>query len=252
MWKGIVRTVVIAVSVGMILWYLLSAIMTIGSVCGIIFFGFTGLAAVFWNQLSAFCRKQKEVKWKRIVLRVLKGLFLTGVVYVLVLLGLMCVFSLRTPSADATMVVLGCQVNGEVPSLMLSRRIDAAYQYLQDHPDTKCILSGGMGNHENISEAECMYRELTKRGIDPQRLYREDRSTNTEENIRFSGEIIREQGLSSELAIVTDGFHEMRAAVIAGKQGYSCGAVSAETPLYLAANFTTREILALSAELLRF
>ena len=246
--KIILRVLIAVVSAGMIYWYLISAIVTVGSIFGILFFLMTGLAAVLWDKIEILLRKIKKKKWRRIVLRIVEGLFGAGAIYISVVLCLMLNYALIPPEENATVVVLGCQVNGDVPSLMLSRRIAAAKEYLEAHPNVKCIVSGGKGNHENISEAECMYRELVKQGIDASRIYKEDRSTNTQENIAFSGEIIAHEGLDSRLALVTDGFHEMRASIICSKQGYECGSVPAKTPLYLAANFTTREVLALTAE----
>ena len=68
------------------------------------------------------------------------------------------------------MVVLGAGVRGDVPSLSLRNRIDAAYDYLTEHPDVTAILSGGQGEGENITEAQCMFDHLTAMGIDESRL----------------------------------------------------------------------------------
>ena len=73
---------------------------------------------------------------------------------------------------------------------MLQERLDAALKYLDDHKDTICVLSGGKGSDESISEAECMYRYMTERGIDPTKLIREDKSTTTRENLLFSMELL--------------------------------------------------------------
>ena len=75
------------------------------------------------------------------------------------------------PSSDAPVIVLGCQVKGERPSLMLTGRMDAAIRYLQDHPDVLCVVSGGKGDGEMITEAECMFRYMTARGIRPLHLH---------------------------------------------------------------------------------
>ena len=72
--------------------------------------------------------------------------------------------------ADAV-IVLGAGVNGETPSLILRSRVNRAADYLRTHPETPAILSGGQGPGENISEAECMRRELVKRGIPESQLY---------------------------------------------------------------------------------
>ena len=83
-------------------------------------------------------------------------------------------------------VVLGAGVNGTVPSLSLRERLNAAYDYLVAYPEAVCVVSGGQGNGEDITEALCMFNDLTGRGIAPERVWMEDRATNTEENIRFS------------------------------------------------------------------
>ena len=45
------------------------------------------------------------------------------------------------------------------------------------------IYTGGKGGNENISEGECIRRELVAMGIDPSRIYVEDQSTSTAENV---------------------------------------------------------------------
>lgn len=50
---------------------------------------------------------------------------------------------------------------------MLRQRIEAATEYLEKNPDSKAVLSGGQGPDEKISEAECMRRELVRRGSPP-------------------------------------------------------------------------------------
>ena len=95
-------------------------------------------------------------------------------------------------AGDVPAVVLGCQVKSEKPSRILGERIDAACQYLQSHPAAVAVLSGGQGENEGISEAECMYRELVARGIEADRLYKEESSTNTPTNLRNSRAILEE------------------------------------------------------------
>ena len=248
--KSIVRFLMIIGSAFMILWYIASAIINIGSIIGTLLFGLIGACAVFCNSITAFLRKLRQKKVWRILTNLLAAL--TGIlaVYVIVILFVMAAFANKAPAENATLIVLGCQVNGSRPSLMLQRRIEAAYTYLKDHPQAVCIASGGKGTNEQVSEAQCIYDRLTAQGIAPERIYLEDRSVNTQQNLAFSCAIIEQEGLSRSLAIVTDGFHELRAARIAQRNGYVCGAVPADTPFHLSANFTTREILAITADLL--
>ena len=64
------------------------------------------------------------------------------------------------------------------------------------------MVSGGQGPGEEISEAECMYRWLVAKGIEASRIYKEDKSTSTEENIIFSEETLYNLlGVDAELLI---------------------------------------------------
>ena len=247
---ALLRAVVLIISILMIYWYSVSTIFNIGTVLGNLFFAWTGANCIFWSKISALIPKIKQNKTAKIIYRVLCILFAVMLLWVIFLLGAMAYFAAKPPKENATVVVLGCQVRGDNPSLLLKKRIDTAFEYLQANPRTKCIASGGQGSDENISEAECIKEYLVDMGIDESRIFIENKSVNTNENIKFSAEIIKKNGLNENMAIVTDGFHEMRAALIAKRLGYECGAVSSKTPIKYASAFTTREIIALTAALL--
>lgn len=246
----IFRILLVCVSLFMIGWYIISAIVSIGSMFGIVFFTCTALCGIFSKQFFKLIDKIKSYKTGKIIFRTVTVLFAAAMIFVTAELGAMVYGACRTPDENSTLVVLGCQVNGTNPSKMLRTRLQTAYDYLVRNPDTKCIVSGGQGSNEGISEAQCMYNWLTEKGISPDRIYMEDKSANTDENIEFSKRIIEKENLNKNLAIVTDGFHELRASIIAAKHGCSSGAVPAPTPFYLAANFTTRELFALAAEII--
>ena len=146
------------------------------------------------------------------------------------------------PSTPVTLVVLGCRVYGTTPSLMLTERLDAAYDYLINNRDAVCILSGGKGDGENISEADCMYKYLTEKGISKDRLFKEDKSTSTRENIEFSLEIIKANDLNPKIGIVTNEFHQYRASKIAEKHGIEAYAVNGKTAGWLFPTFYIREM----------
>lgn len=146
------------------------------------------------------------------------------------------------PPAGTTAVVLGCSVKGTRPSTILWERIRAAYAYLNEYPEAFCVLSGGQGRGEDISEAECMYRCLTEMGIDGERLILEDASTNTEENLLFSQRLLRERGLGDEITIVTSEFHEYRAHLTAEKLGFKSYATPSSTFFLYFPTYYVREL----------
>ena len=51
--------------------------------------------------------------------------------------------SKTAPKDETVMIVLGCGVNGDRPSLMLTERLDAAYDYLNTHYSI-CIYNSSM------------------------------------------------------------------------------------------------------------
>lgn len=117
-------------------------------------------------------------------------------------------------------VVLGAKVNGETPTLSLTERLTAAQAYLKKYPKAKAVLSGGQGEGERISEAECMHRWLVEKGVDGSRLLLEDRSHTTQQNILNSLAVIRTDGGSTEkVAIVSSEYHLSRAKRIARENG---------------------------------
>lgn len=156
----------------------------------------------------------------------------------------------KVPEEDADyLIVLGAQVRGRKITNSLMRRLDAAYAYLCRNPRTKVIVSGGKGKGEDISEAEAMAENLFKRGINVERILREEMSTSTEENLRFSAEMIqRESGIDPEnvVVLVTNNFHVYRALMLGRQVGYKkLEGLSATSNPVLQLNYLVREFFAI-------
>jgi len=143
------------------------------------------------------------------------------------------------------MVVLGAKVNGTAPSLSLTDRINAAFDYMTAHPQVIAVLSGGQGPDEGISEAQCMFNGLTERGIHPDRLWLEDQATSTWENIKFSLDIIEEKtgARPSSIGLLSSEYHLFRAGLFARDCGVEAIGIPAPTAwLSLRLNYFTREV----------
>ncbi len=140
-----------------------------------------------------------------------------------------------------TAIVLGCQVYDSGPSVMMINRLDAARRYLEDEPSAVCVVSGGKGEGEPVTEALAMKEYLISHGIAQERIFVEDGSRNTVENLEFSKRIIEENGLCPKVAIITDGFHQKRARMIAENLGMDARSVCSATPLYLLPSYWFRE-----------
>ena len=140
------------------------------------------------------------------------------------------------------LIVLGTQVNPDGPSKVLKYRLDRARKYLDENPKTICIVSGGKGTNEIMSEAAAMKKYLTEAGIDPERIITEDRSTTTDENLQFSKVFLYE---NASIGLVTNEFHMYRAIWLCEKNGLDnvCPIPADSDPFYKPNNYL-REVLA--------
>lgn len=127
----------------------------------------------------------------------------------------------RADKSDAPyVIVLGAAVYGETPSISLKHRCDRAAEHLRADPAAVAVVSGGQGEGESISEAECMRRYLRDKGVADSRILKEDRSTSTWENLTFSKTVIEENGGDSgRVAIVSSPYHLYRAKRLASALG---------------------------------
>lgn len=179
---------------------------------------------------------------------VLAVLYFAGIALLLCLMLIIFAKGKTNAAGQRAIIVLGCSVKGSRPSLSLIHRVDAAYNFLVKNPKAFAILSGGQGPDEDLSEAQCMYNMLTEKGISPSRLFKEDKSTNTDENIKFSLEIIKSLGLGSEIAVATSEYHQLRAKMICKRYGLTAYAQSSKTKLIILPTFLLREIPAIVKE----
>ena len=213
------------------------------------------VAFVFFALIAVFryldCRKIIEVlPWiRRIVwgiVIVCFGLFIT--LETMIISGMV---SKPEENLDY-IIVLGAQVRGDIPSKSLYRRIEKAAEYLENNPNTVAIVSGGKGNGENISEAECMYKYLVDMGIDGNRIILEDSSTSTEENIDFSTKIIKELSQKNvKIGIITNNFHIFRTLCICRAKDLAVVGIPAESDNVLILNYMVREAFGLVEHKLR-
>lgn len=124
-------------------------------------------------------------------------------------------------------IVLGAAVwPGERPSPTLLRRTRKAAQLWAQGGYDRVIASGGMGRHPP-SEAEIMRRILTANGVPGDAILREDRSTSTETNARYSLALL-DSLPDTEVTLVTDGTHCRRAGLVFRDQGARVQTVSAD------------------------
>lgn len=135
-------------------------------------------------------------------------------------------------------VVLGAGLSGTSPTPLLKGRIDKGIQTYRNNLGAKLIMSGGQGRDEVIAEGRAMADYAISAGVPEADIIVEDRSRNTEENIRYSAGLM-EAGAS--FAVVTSSYHLMRALMIARRQKLGCIGYGARTKLYFSLNAFLRE-----------
>ena len=110
------------------------------------------------------------------------------------------------------MVVFGCQVKPWGPSVLLQDRLDTALAYLEEHPEMTVVVTGGQGDDEPVSEAQCMYDYLTEHGVDGSRIVKEDRSRNTWQNINYTLTLFQDGTVApaEQILLASSGFHLTR------------------------------------------
>jgi uncharacterized SAM-binding protein YcdF (DUF218 family) len=164
-------------------------------------------------------------------------------------------YGLLTRSGRAEVVIVlgaGLRPDGGIPPLLASRldRGRAVWAALDRRAAAAgsfrplLIVSGGKGDDERVAEAFAMAAYLTDRGVPADRLALENRSHNTEENLRFSQAIMDELRPGGRAMIVTSDFHAFRAALIARRIGLRAQATGARVAGYYEPNAMLREFAA--------
>ena len=88
-------------------------------------------------------------------------------------------------------------------------------------------VSKGLNDDQFRSEAEVIEEILVSRGIEKERIIKEDKSTTTVENFRNA---LNMMASDKSAALLSSDFHLLRARLIARKAGLDCECVSAPSP----------------------
>lgn len=202
--------------------------------------------AEFWLVLAILMIFIKIIIKKNIIniyiSKIVIIILLLGLIIFLIVEGFIIYYGYKEDSSKVDyVIVLGAGLNGDKISKALRLRLDKTMEYNKVNPKTPIIVSGGMGKNETITEAEAMKKYLVNKGVDYNLIIKEDKSTNTYENFKFSKEIT---GNDKEVAVITNSFHMYRAKSIAEKLGFKVKCYSADTGKISALNFYVREFFA--------
>jgi uncharacterized SAM-binding protein YcdF (DUF218 family) len=146
--------------------------------------------------------------------------FVTGIIALTILLGWYAatsvfLFSLKdeTRPADAA-IVLGAAVVRDQPSPVFRERLNHAIQLYQTGQVETLIFTGGVGNRDELAEAEVGRNYAVAQGVNPADILLETSSTSTYENLRNAQAVAQQNGLKTFLIVSTPN-HMRRALAIA-------------------------------------
>lgn len=210
-------------------WYLFTFLIQGYSFTALICTGLMGLI-LFYNLMPLVGKKFP--KFSKVVTRIVSAILCIGLLIAAVTECVIIKYSFGSPREEVQyLVVLGAKVRPDGPSVSLQNRIDAACDYLNAHPDAIAIVSGGQGPDEPMTEAQCMFDRMTAMGIDPSRIWMENKATSTWENLQYSLALIEEKtGTRPEkIGVLSSEYHLFRASLFTRAAGAEFVGIPART-----------------------
>lgn len=212
------------------------------------YFLFAGIVLIGYYFLEG---KIKNNKYLTVADKIIKISIAFGLIFFIVIEGLIISFPKRSNEKVDYIVVLGAGLNnGNELSETLKDRLDTALYCLENNSnDSVVVVSGGQGSDELISEAAAMEGYLIENGVDKNKIIKEDKSRNTSENFKFSKEKIEyhsnKDANEVSIKIITTDFHAYRSNMLAKRVGFNnVNVYTCNTVPYLIPVFYARESVA--------
>ncbi|WAP51788.1 YdcF family protein [Arthrobacter sp. ATA002] len=159
-------------------------------------------------------------------------------------------FIARRAPAQAVIVLGAGLLAGRVPPLLagrLQQAITASAQRTAPRGRIPIMPSGGQGRDEPQPEGQAMGEWLRRHGVPAEDILVEDRARTTQENLRYSAELLQQHGVAPPYLIVTNNYHAPRAAMLARKLGIDAHAIGSPTAFYFWPSAYLREFVAVMA-----
>ena len=126
--------------------------------------------------------------------------------------------------SDHAFVILGFELKDGEMTDELKGRCDAAAAAARSYPDAILVCSGGAtgdNNPHKHTEAGLMKTYLVQKGIEPERIYIDERAQTTVDNAVNTLQILMQQGTKS-MTIVTSSYHQRWGQVIYNAMAAIC------------------------------
>ena len=218
--------------------------------------GFLAIIGLFGSQTIYFIITKLLINTEKQIIKYALDICINATLsylYTLIIATLYCNIRAAThiPAYDKDfIIILGSKIKKDgTLTPLLKGRVDKAIEFGQKQYETTkkkiiYIPSGGKGNDEIISEAEAIKKYLMEKGIKEKQIIIEDKSTTTNENMRFSKNKIDEINKEAKISFSTTNYHVFRSGVIANNQGIECEGMGSKTKWYFYTNALIREFIA--------
>lgn len=119
--------------------------------------------------------------------------------------------------AEAIVVLGAAQYNGR-PSAVYRARLDHAADLYEQGIGPVVVVTGGKQTGDQFTEATAGADTLHERGVPDDAILREVQGRSTYESLEATQRFLAERGID-DVVLVTDGFHALRARLIASEVG---------------------------------
>lgn len=138
----------------------------------------------------------------------------------------------QTDGGENVYIVFGAKVKADGPAKTLASRLDVAVDVMNRDTGAVCIVSGGQGPDEPFTEASCMRDYMVERGISPDRIFLEEKASNTRENILYSTDLIEQLALTDrQIICISSETHIPRIRLLCARADVDALYIKAETPM---------------------
>ena len=210
---------------------------------------------LMWNQTVIDVHNQGSAALY--IVMALRYIILTSISYLECILLATIILAVKasrnSPDFDRDYImILGRQIrdDGSLTPL-LKGRADKALEFAHKQKqangkDVVFVPSGGKGDDEVMAEGQAVGNYLLSQGVDSDHIIVEDRSANTDENFRFSSQLIRKHFGEGEpkIAFSTTNYHVFRSGILAYRQNVPVQGIGSPTRSYFWINAFVREFIA--------
>lgn len=124
-------------------------------------------------------------------------------------------------------IVLGAGTNGRTPNAVFRERLNHGIWLYENGYAGFILLTGGVTPGNESSDARIAGQYLLEQGVPEEAILLEERSTITQENLKYAKEIMESKGFSTCI-LVSDPLHMKRSILMA--KDYEMEAFSSPTP----------------------